>query len=68
MTSQQPTKCNGDKKKQALTELCHLLEKHPEKNRQELLQQVEIKYDLTPKECEFLNRNFQTEKEGTCQQ
>ncbi|HIP37787.1 MAG TPA: hypothetical protein EYG88_00050 [Desulfocapsa sulfexigens] len=68
MTSQQPTKRTGDKKKQALTELCHLLEKYPEKSRQTLLQQVEIKFDLTPKECEFLNRNFQAEKEGTCQQ
>lgn len=59
MTSQQPTKLPGDKKKQALAELCELLKKHPEKSRQSLLQQVEIKYDLNPKECDFLNRNFQ---------
>ncbi len=67
MTSQQPTKSAGDKKKQALVELCELLEKHPERSRQSLLQQVEIKFDLTPKECEFLNRNFQEQKEETCQ-
>ncbi len=59
MSSQPPTKCTGDKKKQALGELGELLERYPEKSRQELLQQVEIKFDLTPKECEFLNRNFQ---------
>ena len=59
MTPQQPTKSTGDKKKQALEELSELLEKYPEKSRQALLQQVEIKFDLTPKECEFLNRNFQ---------
>jgi hypothetical protein len=59
MSSQQPTQSAGDKTKKALAELCHLLEKHPDKSRQALLQQVEIKYDLTPKECEFLNRNFQ---------
>lgn len=61
MSSQQPTKRTGDKKKQALVELCDLVEKHPEKSRQELLQQVEIKYDLTPIECEFLNRNFKNQ-------
>ena len=68
MTSQQPTKCTGDKKKQALSELCELLKKYPDKSRQALLQQVEIKFDLTPKECEFLNRNFQEQKEETCQE
>jgi hypothetical protein len=59
MTSQQPTKKAGDKTKQALAELSELLGKYPDKPRKALLQQVEIKYDLTPKECEFLNRNFQ---------
>ena len=58
MTTQQPTQCAGDKTRQALTELAELLLKDPDKNRETLLQQVEIKYDLTPKECEFLNRNF----------
>ena len=60
MSSQHPTQCPGDKKKQALNELCQLIKDHPEKNRKALLQQVETKYDLTPKECEFLERNFQT--------
>lgn len=59
MPSCHPTQAPGDKTKQALTELCHLLEKYPDKDRQTLLQQVEIKFDLTPKECEFLSRNFQ---------
>jgi hypothetical protein len=62
MSSHHPTQSAGDKTKQALAELCHLLNKHPEKSRQTLLQQVEIKFDLTPKECEFLNRNFQNTK------
>ena len=57
--TQQPTKTAGDKTRQALTELTHLLEQHPEKSRQELLQQVEMRFDLTPKECVFLNENFE---------
>ena len=56
--SQHPTQNAGDKTRQALTELTHLLEQHPEKSRQELLHQVEIKFDLTPKECAFLDQNF----------
>jgi hypothetical protein len=56
--SQQPTQRTGDKKKQALTELSELTRKHPEKSRKELLQEVEIRFDLTPKECEFINNNF----------
>ena len=58
MTTQHPTQRCGDKKKQALAELSELVEKYPDRSRKSLLQQVEIKYDLTPKECEFLNRNF----------
>ena len=52
------TQKKGDKARQALTELTSLLEQHPEKTRKELLQLVEVKFDLTPKECEFLNQNF----------
>lgn len=59
MTTQHPTQCAGDKTRQALAELADLLVKEPSKSRKALLQQVEIKYDLTPKECEFLDRNFQ---------
>ncbi|MBU0960826.1 MAG: hypothetical protein KKH60_04810 [Proteobacteria bacterium] len=59
MSSQHPTQCQGDKKKHALAELADLLKKHPEKTRKSLLQEVQIKFDLTPKECEFLNKNFQ---------
>lgn len=57
--SQHPTQTAGDKTRQALTELSHLLQKHPDKTRKELLQMVEIKFDLTPKECTFLDQNFQ---------
>ncbi len=59
MSSQHPTQRPGDKKKQALAELSALVKKYPEKSRKALLQQVEIQFDLTPKECEFLDKNFQ---------
>ncbi len=58
MSTQHPTQGTGDKTKQALAELASLVEQYPDKSRKSLLQQVEIKFDLTPKECEFLNSNF----------
>ena len=58
MSTQHPTQGTGDKTKQALAELSSLMEQHPEKSRHSLLQQVEKQFDLTPKECGFLNSNF----------
>ena len=48
----------GDKVKKAIKEFSELLLKYPEKTRLQLLQQVELKYDLSPRECEFLNSHF----------
>ena len=53
-----PTQKPGDRLKKALEAFSELLEQHPEKSRLALLQQVEIKFDLSPKECEFLNSHF----------
>ena len=49
----------GDKLQKALREFSELLLKHPEKSRSQLLQEVEIKFDLSPKECGFFKRNFE---------
>jgi len=57
-----PTQAPGDKMKKALTLFSDLLERHPEKSRVTLLHEVEIKFDLSPKECEFLNNHFDKEK------
>ncbi len=58
MSTLHPTRTAGDKTQKALTTFCELLEKHPDNARQSLLLQVATQYDLSPKECEFLNRNF----------
>lgn len=51
----------GDKIKKAIQELSELLADKPEKNHRQLLQQVAIKFDLSPKECAFLERHFSKE-------
>jgi hypothetical protein len=39
------------------------MRQHPEKQRGKVLAEAELRFDLTPAECEFLNRNF---KEADC--
>lgn len=48
----------GDKLKRALTCFAELVEAHPEKSRLELLRKVELMFDLSPAECEFLNKTL----------
>ncbi len=58
MSAQTPTQRPGDKMKKAISAFSELIREHPEKSRVSLLQQVEIQFDLSPKECEFLNDHF----------
>ncbi len=51
-----------DRLKKAVKHFCELIEAAPEKNRLELLHQVELKYDLSPAECEFLNNYLSKDK------
>ncbi|MFH2122446.1 MAG: hypothetical protein ABIJ50_03040 [Pseudomonadota bacterium] len=58
MPAQPPTQRPGDKMKKAICAFSALIEEHPEKSRLALLHQVEIQFDLSPKECEFLDNNL----------
>ena len=51
-----------DKLKSAIRALAELVSEFPEKSRRELLRQVELKYDLSPLDSEFLERHFREEK------
>lgn len=51
----------GDKMKKAIQELSELLRTKPEKSRRQLLERVAIKFDLSPNECDFLERHFKEE-------
>lgn len=51
----QPT---GENIKKALCWVSELLKSNPEKKRKDVFQQAEIRFDLSPKECEFLNKHF----------
>jgi len=60
MTQHSPI--GGDKLKKAVRHFSELIELHPEKSRLELLEKVQLKFDLSPVDCEFLNRYLQEEK------
>ncbi len=51
----------GDKIQKAIKEFSELLEEKPEIDRRKLLEKVVKKFDLSPKECDFLERNFKRE-------
>lgn len=38
--------------------MAEYLETHPEKKRSTILQEAELRFDLTPAECEFLDTHF----------
>ena len=55
MSSLQPP---GDKMKKVLCWVSETLEAHPEKKRIDVFREAEIRFDLTPRECEFLDTHF----------
>jgi hypothetical protein len=48
----------SDKVKKALHWLGEELLNNPQKNRDVVLREAEIRFDLSPAECEFLTKNF----------
>ncbi len=50
----------GDKMQKAIKEFSELLENQPELDRGKLLEKVVRKFDLSPKECDFLERHFKS--------
>ena len=48
----------GDKVRKAIKWLSEAVLNDPGKSRRQLLEQAEIRFNLSPRECEFLNNNF----------
>lgn len=49
---------HSEKVKKALLWLSENLEKRPTATREKLLQEAEIRFDLCPADCAFLDKNF----------
>ncbi len=52
----------GDKLKKAVRYFSELVESDTGKSRLELLQQVQLKFDLSPADCDFLNKHLSQEQ------
>ncbi len=52
------TQVPGDKVKKVLKWVKEMLDAHPEKGRKDIFKEAEIRFDLTPVECDFINKNF----------
>lgn len=48
----------GDKMKKVLCWVSEELEQHPQKKRKEVFREAQVRFDLSPLECEFLNMHF----------
>ena len=46
------------KLKKAVGWIGETVREHPEKSRKEIITEAQLRFDLTPRECEFLNQNF----------
>jgi hypothetical protein len=62
MTSPTDSPLGGDRLKKALLALSELIDQFPDKTRPQLLREIELKFDLSPLECEFLNKHFSSDK------
>ena len=49
---------SGEKVRKALKWMSEMIEEHPGKSREQILRDAEIRFDLSPSECEFLDNNF----------
>jgi len=52
---------SGDKMKKTLCWISEMLKTHPEKNRHQIITEAEIRFDLSPKECDFIDRKLRTD-------
>jgi len=60
MSEQSPVHTKSTKLKKALIWMAETLRDQPEKKRQVVLQEAELRFDLTPMECDFLDKHFST--------
>jgi hypothetical protein len=48
----------GEKMKKTLCWISEMIKAHPEKSRQQIISEAVIRFDLSPKECDFIDRKI----------
>lgn len=54
----------GEKMKKTLAWISETLKTHPEKNRQQIFSEAELRFDLSPRECDFIDRKLRGNVSG----
>ena len=54
---------SGDKMKKTLCWISEMIKTHPDKTRKQIISEAEIRFDLSPKECDFIDRKLMTGSE-----
>jgi hypothetical protein len=52
--------------KKAVCWVSETVQDHPERTRDNVISEAELRFDLTPRECEFLDKNFRKIIEKKC--
>jgi len=65
MSPTTPLQTQSANLKNAVCWLSEVTKQHPEKKRNIIISEAELRFDLTPAECEFLNNNFKDVVAGT---
>jgi hypothetical protein len=58
MSSSKDLQPVGEKLRKAVAWFSEEVKEHPEKNRQNIIREAEIRFDLSPNDCMFLERKF----------
>ncbi len=53
-----PPSIAGNNLKKAIAAFSEMCQTHPEKKRQDMLRDIQFRFDLSPRECEFLDNHF----------
>ena len=65
MTQDKRSPIAQDRLQAAVKAFSELTVKHPDRSRRELLERVELEFDLSPLECEFLHRHLSKGQPGS---
>ncbi len=57
----------GDKIRKAVKWISAMTQEHPERDRSSIVLEAEQRFDLSPKDCEFLNRHLAKAFEELCE-
>ncbi len=59
-----PVQSPGDKMKRAIRWLSETVQQHPHRSRRQIIEEAQIRFDLSPAECTFLEKNFDKSVSG----